>query len=54
VSIDLDHLGDMFAAEPVYDEAWAVYESQQRPPEDEDPYYRWKDAGRKPTTTQLA
>jgi hypothetical protein len=47
VIIDLDHLGDVFAARTSYDDAWTVYESRQRPPRDEDAYYRWQEAGPK-------
>lgn len=42
--IEMDHLGDVFAAGPVYDEAWADYERRHRPPEDDDAYYRWQEA----------
>ena len=47
LSIDLDHLGDVFAAGPVYGEAWEEYERAHRPPEDENDYYRWQEAGPK-------
>lgn len=47
LGIDLDHLGDVFAAGPVFDEAWANYEHRHRPPEDDDAYYRWQEAGPK-------
>jgi hypothetical protein len=44
-SIDLDHLGDVFAADPVYDQAWADYEDDHRPPADEEAYHRWLAGG---------
>lgn len=52
VSIDLDHLGDVFAAGPLYDGAWTEYEHRHRPPEDEEAYYRWQEAG--PKADELA
>ena len=47
LSIDLGHLGDVFAAMPRYTEAWEAYEHRNRPPEDENAYYRWQEAGPK-------
>jgi hypothetical protein len=37
----------VFAAGPVYDEAWTEYERRHRPPEDDDAYYRWQADGPK-------
>src|SRR6266516_2626797 len=46
-TVDVDHLGDVFAAGIKYGQAWEDYEYRNRPPEDEDAYYRWQQAGPK-------
>lgn len=45
LSIDIDHLGEVFAAGMVYSEAWDEYEHDHSPPQDEDAYYSWQEAG---------
>jgi hypothetical protein len=45
LSIDVDHLGDVFAAIPAYGHAWDDYEHHYRPPEDDAAYYQWQEAG---------
>ena len=47
LSIDLDHPGDVFAAVPQYNAAREEYKARNRPPDDEDAYYRWQEAGPK-------
>jgi hypothetical protein len=62
-SIDVDHLGDVFAAWPTYTQAWDEYhpprraadatsrdQHHHRPPTDDDDnaYYRWREAGPNP------
>ncbi|PZS30210.1 MAG: hypothetical protein DLM59_11530 [Pseudonocardiales bacterium] len=47
LSIDVAHLGDVFAAGVKYGEAWEDYEYRHRPPEDENAYYQWQEAGPK-------
>lgn len=36
LSIDIDHLGEVFAAGPKYNEAWEDYESTHRPSSGDD------------------
>lgn len=48
LSINLTHLGDVFAAAPRYEAAWDDYEASNRPPEDDTAYERWRMAGPKP------
>lgn len=47
VGVDLDQLGDVFAAWPAYNDAWADYEHRHRPPEDEDAFHMWQESGPK-------
>lgn len=51
-ALDLDHLADVIAAVPAYGQAWRVYEVTHRPPEDDDGYDRWQQAG--PRAEQFA
>lgn len=45
LSIDLDHLGEVFAAVPQYQRAWQEYESRQAPPQEDAAFERWCQAG---------
>jgi hypothetical protein len=45
LSVDVDHLGDVFAAGVTYGDAWDEYEYRSRPPQDENAYDGWQQAG---------
>lgn len=45
--IDLDHLAEVISTVPRYVDAWHRYESEHQPPEDEQAWYRWHEAGPK-------
>lgn len=45
LGIDLDHLAAVVNAVPPYLVAWQEYGRQLRPPEDEDAWERWRQAG---------
>jgi hypothetical protein len=47
LSIDVDHLGDVFAALPAYGQAWDDYEHHHQPPDYDDAYHSWQEAGPK-------
>lgn len=47
-SIDVDHLATVIAAVAAYERAWRDYERAHRPPEDEQAWYRWQEAGPEP------
>ena len=45
--VDLDHLADVLSATTPYTAAWEDYEHRNRPPEGDDDYQAWRDAGPK-------
>lgn len=47
LSIDLDELGEAFAAMPRYSAAWEDYENSHRAPEDDRAFDAWQAAGPK-------
>jgi hypothetical protein len=47
LSVDVDHLGDVFVAGVTYGDAWDEYEYRNRPPQDENASDGWQQAGPK-------
>jgi hypothetical protein len=45
ISIDLDHLADVIAAVPAYNDAWDAYERAHRPPQGDAAWDQWQQAG---------
>jgi hypothetical protein len=48
LSVDLDYLADVLSATTSYTAAWEDYEYRHRPPEGDDDYDSWREAGPKP------
>ena len=47
LAVDLDHLADVLSAARPYTAAWEDYEYRHRPPEGDDEYETWREAGPK-------
>jgi hypothetical protein len=45
LAVDLDHLADVLSAARPYTAAWEDYEHRHRPPEGDDEYETWRQAG---------